>query len=35
MEVYVVMRNFEDAVRMVRSQRDMKPGMKASHLQYG
>ena len=28
MEAYVAMRNFEDAVRKVRSQRDMKPGMK-------
>jgi transitional endoplasmic reticulum ATPase len=35
MEAYVTMRHFEDAVRKVRSQRDMKPGMKASHLQYG
>jgi hypothetical protein len=35
MEAYVTMRNFEDGVRKVRSQRDMKPGMKASHLQYG
>jgi transitional endoplasmic reticulum ATPase len=28
MEAYVTMRHFEDAVRKVRSQRDMKPGMK-------
>jgi transitional endoplasmic reticulum ATPase len=35
MEASVAMRNFEDAVRKVRTQRDMKPGMKASHYQYG
>ena len=35
MEATVAMRNFEDAVRKVRTQRDMKPGMKASHYQYG
>lgn len=35
MEANVAMRNFEDAVRKVRTQRDMKPGMKASHYQYG
>src|SRR6187200_118667 len=32
MEAFVTMRHFEDVVRKVRSQRDMKPGMKASHL---
>ena len=35
MEASVTMRHFEDAVRKVRTQRDMKPGMKASHYQYG
>ena len=35
MEAHVNMRHFEDAVRKVRTQRDMKPGMKASHYQYG
>jgi transitional endoplasmic reticulum ATPase len=35
MEAHVDMRHFEDAVRKVRTQRDMKPGMKASHYQYG
>jgi transitional endoplasmic reticulum ATPase len=34
-EASVTMRHFEDAVRKVRTQRDMKPGMKASHYQYG
>jgi transitional endoplasmic reticulum ATPase len=34
MEASVTMRHFEDAVRKVRTQRDMKPGMKASHYQY-
>jgi transitional endoplasmic reticulum ATPase len=35
MEASVTMHHFEDAVRKVRTQRDMKPGMKASHYQYG
>jgi transitional endoplasmic reticulum ATPase len=34
MEASVTMHHFEDAVRKVRTQRDMKPGMKASHYQY-
>ena len=34
-EAKVSMHHFEDAVRKVRSQREMKPGSKSGHSQYG
>jgi transitional endoplasmic reticulum ATPase len=35
MEAKVTMRHFEDAVRKVKNQREMKPGTKSGHVQYG
>ena len=35
MEAKVTMHHFEDAVRKVKNQREMKPGMKSAHSQYG
>jgi len=34
-EAKVTMRHFEDAVRKVKNQREMKPGTKSGHVQYG